>query len=700
MQFFTRGAATILILLVTNLASAESSKSRGDQLLDSYFAHETSKVTARCLSEVKTLGDWQARRDEYRNQLREMLGLSPWPKRMPLQPVVTGSHTRDEVIVENLHFQSLPHLYVTANLYRPEHQEGPLPAVLYVCGHGPMKIDGVSYGNKTTYQHHGAWFARNGYVCLTIDTIQMGEIEGLHHGTYREGMWWWHNRGYTPAGVEAWNGIRALDYLQSRPEVDGERLGMTGRSGGGIYTWWVAALDERVKAAVPVAGITSMKNHVVDGCIEGHCDCMFMVNTYGWDFPTLAALIAPRPLLISNTDKDGIFPLDGVVDVYFKTRRIYELYDAVGHIGLNICEGPHKDTQELRVNAFHWLNRFLKDDTELIEETATKRFAPEELKVFSELPADEIVTTIQETFVPQQETEWPQSQVELDQLELDVVQRLKETALRNLPADDSSKAANQARNSSWSSDSNVLEMIEFQSDTVYSLPIFVLHRQDLPLEDIESLRVTICDEAEWTRVSNQLASAFPDCSYVTQNENPAETTNANESSLIKDMETDAVAFLLPRGIGPTAWSGDARKQTHIKRRFALLGQTLDAVRIHDVIRGVESLKTRIGEESHFVLEGDRAAADWAMFAALMGPEVSELQLMEFHCDFRDGPQLLQVSQFVTKPMALLLAANRVSSLKLSSTRDQDYLCANELEQVTTTLGWDSGRISIIPAGTP
>ena len=78
-----------------------------------------------------------------------------------------------------------------------------------------------------------------------IDTLQLGEIEGLHHGTYHKGMFWWCSRGYTPAGVEAWNGIRALDYLQSRQEVDGERLGVTGRSGGGAYS----LVDRRARRA-------------------------------------------------------------------------------------------------------------------------------------------------------------------------------------------------------------------------------------------------------------------------------------------------------------------------------------------------------------------------------------------------------------------------------------------------------------------
>ena len=207
-------------------------------------------------------------------------------------------------------------------------------------------------------------------------------------------MLWWMSRGYTPAGVEAWNGIRAIDYLLTRTEVDGSRIGVTGRSGGGAYSWWITALDERVKVSVPVAGITSLRNHIIDGCIEGHCDCMFMVNSSQWDFAEVAALVAPRKLLISNTDNDIIFPLDGVVDVYNKTRRIYKLLGVENNIGLHVTDGGHSDTQPLRMGAFHWFNKHLKGESSLVRTTAEKFFEPENLKVFTELPQDEITSTI------------------------------------------------------------------------------------------------------------------------------------------------------------------------------------------------------------------------------------------------------------------------------------------------------------------
>ena len=97
---------------------------------------------------------------------------------------------------------------------------------------------------------------------------------------------------------------------------------------------------------------------------------MFFLNTYRWDFPQVAALIAPRPLLIGNSDKDKLFPLDGVVRIYNQTRRIYRLYGQTNQLGLLITEGPHADTQDLQLPVFRWFNRFLKGQDPLIEMAA------------------------------------------------------------------------------------------------------------------------------------------------------------------------------------------------------------------------------------------------------------------------------------------------------------------------------------------
>jgi len=204
-----------------------------DEKLQKYFEGEVARIEALSFSGIETADDWQKARPKLHRELREMLGLDPMPAKSELRAVVTGTIEREGIVVEKVHFQSCPGLYVTGNFYRPAKVESPLPTILYVCGHGQVKTNGVSYGNKVAYQHHGAWFARNGYTCLTIDSVQLGELEGTHHGTNREGMWWWNSRGYSSAGVETWNCIRALDYLETRPEVDKTKFGVTGRNGGG-----------------------------------------------------------------------------------------------------------------------------------------------------------------------------------------------------------------------------------------------------------------------------------------------------------------------------------------------------------------------------------------------------------------------------------------------------------------------------------
>ena len=362
-----------------------------------------AELETRFARETATRADWERDRERMRRELKGMLGLDPEPPRGDLRPVVTGQLEREGVVVEKLHFQSLPGLYVTANFYRPKATTGRLPTILYLCGHGrETGADGRSNGNKTHYQHHGAWFASHGYNCLILDTVQWGEILGQHWGTYKLERWWWISRGYTPAGVEAWSGMRALDYLTTRPEVDMAKVGVTGRSGGGAYSWFIAALDERVSVAAPTAGITTLRDHTVEGCIGGHCDCMYMLNTQRWDFDRVAALVAPRPLLLSNTDKDTIFPLDGVHRIFTSTRRLYRLLDAEKNLGLQYAEGPHHDSQPLHIGAFHWFERFLKGAPVLaqIAEPARPLFKTDELRVFAEIPSDEINTRIDETFVP------------------------------------------------------------------------------------------------------------------------------------------------------------------------------------------------------------------------------------------------------------------------------------------------------------
>ena len=378
----------------------------GDGQIDAYLKREAAKLGERVLDGATTRAEWEARLPKLRREYFDMLGLWPLPEKTPLHPTVTGTLERGGVTIEKLHFQSRPGLYVTGDLFRPKKVEGKLPAILYVCGHSHRGRD----GNKTAYQDQGMWFASNGYVCLVIDTLELGEIAGKHHGTYNLGRWWWHSAGYTPAGVECWNGVRAIDYLVSRPEVDAERIGVTGISGGGAATFWIAAADERVKCAVPVSGMSDLECYVSQKVINHHCDCMLFYNTYEWQWTTIAALVAPRPLLFGNSDADSLFPMDGNRRIIDRLRRLYKMYDKPDLVDDYVSTGGHAYRPDLRVAVYQWINKHLNPAAGPVKDADFAPIPDADLRVFPEdkdIPADAINGKIDETFVPRAEVKPP-----------------------------------------------------------------------------------------------------------------------------------------------------------------------------------------------------------------------------------------------------------------------------------------------------
>ncbi len=662
-------------------------------MLAAYFRSETQKLAEASLADVKTWEDWTSHRDTYRQQLREMLGLDPFPEQTPLNAIITGTLESDDFKVEKLYFQSRPHLYVTGNLYVPKKLKGRVPAILYVCGHSPAMKDGVSLGNKTHYQHHGAWFARNGYVCLVIDTLQLGEIEGIHHGTFRENMWWWNARGYTPAGVEAWNSIRAIDYLVSRPEVDPERIGVTGRSGGGAYSWYLAALDDRIKAAVPVAGITDLKNHVVDGCVEHHCDCMYVVNTYRWDYPQVAALSAPRPLLISNTDRDELFPFAGVVDVYQKVRHLYELDGKGNDVALQMAAGPHEDLQVLQLYALQWFNQHLKGENRLIETAAKDFFKPEELKVFDKLPPDQINTRIHETFVPLAVSPSPPtSRDEWKSQRDDWLTALREKCFRGWPTEpDVTKSPQIHCAFDVESDDARFTAHDFESQPGFTLRLYLLLPKNGPPAKLKSIALRVLDAGDWEDFLSAIQINFP---KQLAGESLPKPDEGNYSILREALSSNAgVAFIAPRGVGSTQWASDQSKQTHIRRRFMLLGQTLDGMRVWDVRRAIETLRAIDGlADVPLTLMGDREMAGIALYAALFEPRIDAVEVNDLPKSHRTGPDFLNVLRFLDIPQTVAMVAEK-SHVGIGQKGDDGWKYPLE---VAKRLGWNN-RIEIRPS---
>jgi hypothetical protein len=671
----TRLAAPVLFLLVLPLRAADPTPdtSRGDKLRDAYFSREVERIADASLADVKTKADWEKKRPELRRQFLDMMGLWPLPPRTDVKATVTGKLDADNFTVEKLQFQSLPGLYVTANLYVPKDLKGPAPAVLYVCGHSNTVVDKVSYGSKVNYQHHPAWFASNGYVCLIVDTLELGEIQGEHHGTSRRDMWWWQALGYTPAGIECWNAMRALDYLESRKEVDAKRLGVTGRSGGGATSWWLAAADDRVQCIIPVAGIADLRSHVVEGVaprykqggvITGHCDCMYFVNTYRWDFDVVLALCAPRPLMLGNSDADDIFPVPGYRHIADKARRIYDLYGAGDRFVLLETKGPHKDTPELREGAFKWMNRWLKNDTGPISDPERPKFTPQQLKVFDRLPEDELNTTIQETFIKPARLDVPQSpevaRAWWKNKAPELLKSLQTQVFAGWPKDPPALNAHLVED--VKNDGLRLRAFDFVSEDQVELRLWLLTAEKVDKPVLVVLNAL--DEDGWKEWCADLGPAFAKALQL-RTEPKRDDAKFMQNRQALEANGWAFAAVAPRGIGPTRLSEadpfDPKKPAghQIRRRFALIGQTLDGQRVWDVRRALACVRTVADlKGAPLWLQGKREMAGTALYAGLFEPDVARFDLWHPPATHRRGPTFLNVLRVLDMPQALALALPR------------------------------------------
>jgi dienelactone hydrolase len=641
---------------------------RGRAMIEAYFRHQAKLMDAAALAGVTSRAEWERRRPEYRRQILDMLGLWPLPERTDLHATVTGTLERDGVVIEKLHFQSRPGLYVTANLYRPAAPPaGRLPAVIYVCGHGNVVEGGVSFGSKVRYQHHPDGLARHGFVAIVLDTLELGESNGNHHGTHNKGWWDWHTRGYTPAGVECWNAMRAIDYLETRPEVDAKRIGVTGRSGGSATSWWLMAADDRPACAVPVAGIADMRGHLWDGVsprfprglIDGHCDCMYMTNTYRWDFARVAAMAAPRPLLLANSDADPIFPVPAYRRVAEKVRTVYDLYNAGDHFAVLETSGPHLDTPELRLGAFRWLKRWLQSDTAPVSESTFTPLKPQQLKVFASLPSDSRNPTIHESFVRPARVVTPESPEVVKGWWPGQAEKwrsaLREQVFAGWPT--SPPDLNVRPAADITHDGVRLRAWDFTSEEAIDLRLWLV---TAPAAAKTTLAVLdVLDEPAWREWLAQLGPAFAGAVP-----GPVPTTfNATafaQNRRVMERFGWAFAAVAPRGVGPTRWAEPGSKEDiHTRRRFVLAGQTLDGQRVWDVRRALAALRSvpDLNGVPRW-LQGHREAAGLALYAGLFEPEVARFDLWHPPASHDAGPTLLNVRKVFDTPQAIALAAPR------------------------------------------
>ncbi|HPD15212.1 MAG TPA: acetylxylan esterase [Planctomycetota bacterium] len=298
-----------------------------------------------------TREEWAERRNGTADALQRALGLKPWPERTPLNARVTGRAERDTYTIENVVFESRPGFYVTANVYVPRRGPARKPAVIVVPGHAIP--DGKNYPLYRTGQ---LALVAHGFLVLSYDPIGQGErkLPGYSHAVgYPALLVGWTNEGFI-----TWDTIRCVDYLVSRPDVDPQRLGLTGNSGGGENTFYTMPLEPRVAAGAACCFVCSYHAWVKDG--GDHCICNHMPGILRqMEQFEIVGLNAPRPFLAANGAKDGIFPIAGARQTIERAGRLYAFAGAADRVRLFEAELPHGWAQPLREAACGWLARWL-----------------------------------------------------------------------------------------------------------------------------------------------------------------------------------------------------------------------------------------------------------------------------------------------------------------------------------------------------
>ena len=603
----------------------------GDEMIHAYLAGLATQLDAGFNQMLPKADEWDQVRSQWKQEYLYMLGLWPLAERSLLNAVITGTLQGDGYVVDKLYFESRPHLYVTANLYRPANVPAgtKLPAVLYVCGHSNCGPVGVKVG----YQCHPIWFAKHGYVCLIVDTLSRGEIKGVHRGLYSEGRRWWLSRGYTPAGVECWNGIRAIDYLVSRPDVDAGRIAVTGISGGGASSFWIAAADERVKVAVPISGMSDLQFYVGGNGVDRHCDCMLLHNTFEWPWTRIAALVAPRPVLLVNSDHDELFPVDGNERIINRLERLYGILGAGDMVDAVVSVGEHAYRKDIRQAVFRFINMHLKGDPSIVtdseqdlyQEEGDKRtypIDPKDLCVFPDckgIPADQLNATIDEHFVPMAKVE-PPAAGRFDAWKKNMLAELRRVTFRTLP--DRVPAAQVLADLS----PNNMRMVS-EEGIAFHLINMRVSATDKPLPVIIVIDLQNKPESyEWL-------------DPVTKS-------------------TDWIFVCQPRGVGDTRWNTQS-PPNRVERECALVGRTVDAGRVWDVIATARYLAERRPGTS-ILVAGERAAGVLAAYAALLEPEIAGVIIKDPPASHMDpaAPQFLNVLRVCDVPEALGMIAPR------------------------------------------
>lgn len=323
---------------------------------------------------IRTPADWQQRQQWIRATLTRLVG--PFPEKTPLQARVVRTVQQEGYRIEHIVFQPQPGFYVTSSLFLPRGagEGAKKPAILYCAGHA---AEGY---RSPVYQRVILNLVKKGFIVFAFDPINQGErIEYTDPGTDRM-KFQGRDEEHSYAGLQLflsgtslarqliWDGIRAVDYLQSRDEVDPDRIGITGRSGGGTQSAYIAAFDERVRAILPENYITSFKRLIQSAgpqCAEQN---FYQGIGSGIDVGDLLIAAAPRPMLVVSTTRDRTFSIQGAREAMDEVSHIYRAYGKEDNLEFSVDDDVHASTLKGREALYAFFQKHLHHPGNAAEE--------------------------------------------------------------------------------------------------------------------------------------------------------------------------------------------------------------------------------------------------------------------------------------------------------------------------------------------
>jgi cephalosporin-C deacetylase-like acetyl esterase len=562
--------------------------------LAGYLTAQAEKHWTARSAKVAALSSAAQVRERQQYIRRWMLDAMAFPAKTPLNAKITGGFARDGYRVEHLIFESQPKFYVTANVYIPTNVKGPFPAVLGVAGHSATgkAID--------TYQYAWIGMVKRGFLVLAFDPPGQGERseyfdQGLGKSSVGIGVRE-HNMagtqvlltGATFARYEAWDGIRAFDYLLTRPDVDPKRIAVAGNSGGGTQSAYLAVVEPRLAASVISCYMTSWaKLWTKPGPQDAEQDFPGFLSA-GLDFGDFMIAFGPKPITMLTGIRD-FFPIEGARNTYAEVKRVFEVLDAPGQAGYFEYDDEHGWHKPRREATYRWLTKFLqgKDDN-----GAEPPIKPEPEKNLNATSTGQVSTSLGGETV--------------QSLNRKIAEKLFANRAAARVSNPEKLRAVIARRLNLSPRTGVPKATQVKPDA-------------LLIETEPGIRVPAL-----LRMPS-IAGKHPATIYV---------NSAGKNAASKEIEVlvgsgQAVLAIDPRGWGesaPDQGSSGYSGMWQLAQRAMLIGRPLSGMQVYDVLRAFDYLRSRPDiDPQRITLKGDGNGGILALYAGALEPAISGVE---------------------------------------------------------------------------